>query len=99
MVTGWVLFFFGAAGGLAAEFVNVRGLFNDDRRAWNRDRRKPTFWMLAFGFCLLGGVTAFAHGYGSQLSALLAMNVGFTWPLLLRRGVGALPGDELGTVD
>ncbi len=99
MVTGWVLFFFGAVGGLAAEVVNLRGLFNDDRRTWNRDRRKPTLWILVVVFSILGGVTSFAHGYGSSLSAVLAMNVGFTWPLLLRRGAGVLPGEDLGPVN
>jgi len=79
----------------------MRGIFNDDRKRWRRDAHQRAFWLFAFVFILIGGATAYTHGYGgsARLTPFLAMNVGFTWPLLLRRGAKALPDTDLGPVD
>jgi hypothetical protein len=99
MVTGWTLFAFGVAGATFAEVLNMRSLFNENRRKWNADSRKLSFWGFFLAFCVAGGTTAYAHGLDSQLSGVLALNVGFTWPLFLRRGAAALPDTDLGPVN
>ncbi len=99
MVSGSLLFIFGAAGAAAAELLNMRGLFQDDRRRWNREKRQPAFWLLVLAFCAAGGTIAVAHGFRTGLTPILALNIGFTWPLLLRRGASALPSPDLGPTD
>ena len=98
-VEGGSLFLWGLAGAVGAELINFRALYDRDRRKWNRERSRPTFWTFAGAFAVFGGVTAWAHGYGASLTPWLAMNVGFTWPLLLRRAAGSLPETDLGAVD
>lgn len=93
------LLLFGALGAAGAELLNMRALFERNRSKWHSNKRTVAFWMFALGFVVFGAVTTYAHSWMAQISPWLAMNVGFTWPLLLRRGAGALPDKGVGTVD
>jgi len=92
MVDGVWLFAWGLAGGALAELLNARALRERDRRRWNRERKSPGFWFFGIVFAAAGGLVALAHDdAGAVLTRWLALNVGFTWPLLLRRSIGAAP--------
>jgi hypothetical protein len=99
-MTGESVFIWGVVGGIAAEAVAMRAIFQNDKRRWSLDRKRPAYWIFAAAFCLLGGGTALAHmDSGAKLTALLAFNVGATWPLILHKGAGALPPGQLKYVD
>lgn len=84
-------FVWGTLGGLLAEAIAVRSLYENDKRRWAVERKRPAFWVFTVLFPVAGGVTALAHaGTSSMMTTWLALNVGFTWPLLLRRGAGAI---------
>lgn len=92
MVTGGLLFLWGAIGAFLAEIVNGRALYERNRRKWNIEKKRLAFYAWSLLFVAAGGAVAFAHeSGGAKLTMWLAMNVGFTWPLLLRRGIGASP--------
>ena len=100
MVHGFAVVLWGAAGGLMAEYLNWKAVYQNDRETWDRDARKLTFWILAFIGIGAGAVVAYAHYLtGGSLTALLALNVGFAWPLVLRRGVGGAPKVDYPDVD
>jgi hypothetical protein len=100
MVTGFVLFVWGAVGAALAELINARALYERRRQQWNKDKKNREFWLFSILFAFAGGAFALAQeGVGSKLTALLAINVGFTWPLLLRRGIGGLPDAKYDSVD
>lgn len=95
-----MLVLFGAGGALLAELVNMRGIRENSPRRWNAEKGTFDFWAIVVAFSGAGGFVAWAEGYSTGLSAIVAVNVGFTWPLLLRRGVQALPEpDDLGPTD
>lgn len=94
------MFFWGFLGAAAAEAVNMRALHERDLPRWKTDRRRVAFWGFAAVFAIIGGFMALAHeDTGAVLTRWLAANVGFTWPLLLRRGMGALPVTPYPDVD
>lgn len=91
-MSGWGLFVWGCVGAGLAEAVNLRALFSSNKRKWRFESRRVAFWIFAIIFVLAGGATALAHeSADTTLSRWLALNVGFTWPLLLRRGASAAP--------
>lgn len=94
------LFLWGVAGAMLAEVLNARTLYENNRRRWNSEKKKIAYWGFAILFAAAGGVTALAHEQdGVVLSRWLALNVGFTWPLVIRRGIGALPAEGYEDVD
>lgn len=85
----------GALGAALAELINMRGLYVRARRKWRADARTATYWLFAFAFVAAGAVTALAQRTnGAVITRALALNVGFTWPLLIRRAIGAVPAEH-----
>lgn len=97
----WQGVLFGCGGALAAE---VYGLFEFRRLTWNGlPSYLKDWWFWAVG--LLGVVAAAFVTWGYELSdtqgltALVAANVGATWPLLIRVTSGKLPEPDQGKVN
>jgi hypothetical protein len=97
-LSNFELFWWGIAGATGAELVSLRALFERDRKRWFRYRKSFAYWILSIVFVVFGGLTAMAQGWAAELSPWVAMNIGFTWPLLLRRGAGIAPDVEPGTI-
>ena len=79
-----ILNFCGAFGGLAMRLLDLAELYKlpPERRP---DVRDPLYWIQFFVFPLVGGVTTFAYAQsGTELNAILAVNIGASAPLILR---------------
>lgn len=99
-MTGQAVFFWGLLGGAAAEFLSLRAIYEENRERWIHERVRLAFWVFTAGFIALGGLMALGHQDSStELTRLLAINVGFTWPLLFRRAAGAAPAVPYNGVD
>jgi hypothetical protein len=90
-MSGLTVVFWGCVGGFFAELLNARALSERSPAEWNKTRERISFWVFAALFVAAGGLTALAHEQVTSINALLAINVGFAWPLALRRGIGGLP--------
>jgi len=75
-------FFWGFAGSLAVEVVNVNQAFTSRRSALPRRYRQPAFWVWRVLLAVVGGGLAVA--YGITDNRILAANIGVATPLIIQ---------------
>jgi hypothetical protein len=78
----YTAFVFGFFGGLA---VNLLRLYSvSQSSAVERPDFNLIYWTQFAGLALMGGVTALAHDLSTQITPLLALNVGLSVPALIK---------------
>lgn len=91
VVTGTSLLGYGLFGGFIAEVVSAYALREGRRQKWKHEIKHVGWYVFMVIGIGIGGGLAYVHGSsGSDLTPWLAMNVGLTGPLVLRRGLSAL---------
>jgi hypothetical protein len=89
----------GVLGGLAAEFVGIYELRHHDPSNWPSYMRNRWFWIFSAIMAIIGGALAYAYSdSGSDISPVLAINVGASAPLILRQAKRAAPTIEPGSI-
>lgn len=86
------LFFWGAVGGI---LVEVSGLFKLRHKGCPAYLRSWFFWCISIAMALCGGLLAVA--YSSQvtnMSIILALNIGASAPLILERAGKQIPKSD-----
>jgi len=91
-MSGLQIFFWGFIGGIGAEAIvlhSIRYHGPNDFPFWIKS---PLYWIAIVIMALFGGGVAFAYSAsGFTLSPLLAIHIGASTPLILRRAREAIP--------
>ena len=84
---GWQPFLLGVVGGIAFDFIPLYSFRWDEARPpWIKSWY---FWITGLGMWIFGGGLAYLyHQQLSEFSPILALHVGASAPLLIRRLVG-----------
>ena len=92
---GTEAFFWGLIGGVGAEVVVLFGLRHKDPNDFPYWVRSPAYYVIALVMAILGGAITVAHlRSGSSMDPILAIQVGASAPLILRKMRDAVPSDE-----
>lgn len=71
--------------------LNARALYEGERRRWTRESKTRAFWIFAALGTLAGGLMAVFYAVAVGINVLVALNIGVSWPLIVRRSFGAVP--------
>jgi len=85
-------FCWGLFGGLGAELAVLFGIRQQFPEKFPHWVRSGVYWLIALGMAVAGGVIALAYvRSGTQMSAVLAIQVGASAPLFLRKARDVIP--------
>lgn len=88
----------GFFGGLIGEFVGLYDLRERAREEWPTYYKHVSFWALTLGMALIGGVLAAVYNDSKELSAIVAVNIGASAPIVVRQLRRTQPAISPGTV-
>ena len=81
----WGVLALGFFGGLIGEFVGIYDLRERAREEWPTYYKRVSFWGLTLAMALIGGILAAAYDDSKELSAIVAINIGASAPVILRQ--------------
>lgn len=92
-MTWYETFLWGLFGGLGAEVSVVFALRHQGPKDFPHWLKSWTYYVVALVMAIVGGVIAVAHASsGTALNAILALQIGASAPLILRKLTETVPG-------